>query len=178
MIRRLLNIELSHLDLLRRGVDEHARWIVVLEDDAEIEDVEELAHGLIGMATHDANTVSFVNLSASFPLNELGIKHLLSPWPKGAWKGGTPRRILEARKPITNTVCAIAYTREFAQQILEQWKTLPVDPVLPIDWKLNLALMHMSDTSSRNHPAPAMKSCLIIEPAPIRQMSMRQGKQT
>ena len=176
-IRRLLNIELSHLDLLQRGVDAQARWILILEDDAEIDDIPELARGLIGIAADGANTVNFVNLSASFPLSELGIERLLIPWAEGVWSGGTPRLILEARKPITNTVCAIAYTRAFAQQLLERWNDLPVDPVVPIDWKLNLALMHMTQNHARGRKAPERRSCLIIEPAPITQMSMRQQNQ-
>ena len=166
MVRRLLNIELSHLDLLRRGLASGAPWILILEDDAMSADVPDLAAGLVGLMA-SGRSVGFVNLSRSFDTETLGIDHLLSP-SGVAWAGSVPRSVLAASRPVTNTVCAIAYEREFLTRLVSVWEALPMTPVLPIDWKLNLALMQMFEDGALGAGA-----CWLVEPAPITQMSMQ-----
>jgi len=167
MVERLLNIELAHQELLRQGIASHAPWIVILEDDAWSADIDDLADGLTDLlARADAN-VQFINLSESFGLSELGIIHLLGH-SDCSWRGPIARTVLSAQRPVTNTVCAIAYRSSFAEQLLSAYALMPMRPVVPIDWKLNQALMDMYAAGSLG-----ADSCWWVVPGPIDQLSMR-----
>ncbi len=175
MIRRLLNIELSHRRLLRAGIDAGPPWILILEDDADCTTVNDCARGVAGIVsladerdsgrTHPA----CLNLSQSFSTTRLGINGLLRPAPDVMWQGSEPRHVLAAMRPVTNTVCAIMYSRDFTRGLLDALDRMPLVPVIPIDWKLNAVLMSMyraGDLGSGD--------CWLVEPAPIVQMSMHR----
>ncbi len=168
MVTRLMNIELSHVDLLRRGRASEAPWILILEDDADAPDVDDLADGLLGIMHAAGRQPGYVNISHSFSAAELGVSHLLSPVEGVRWQGDRLRTILGARKPVTNTVCAIAYRSSFVDDLLRAFDELPLDPVVPIDWKLNLALMAL-----QREGGLGAGDCWQIDPAPILQLSMR-----
>lgn len=166
-ITRLLNIEASHRDLLAWGFDGDARWVLILEDDAMSTDVEDLAKGLQGIV-HGRRTPAYANLSDSFTSSQLGVDHLLTRVEDVNWEGRYPRAILQSTLPVSNTVCAVLYRADFARRLSEAYEDLPVEPVLPIDWKFNAALMLMHE---RSEIEP--NECWQVEPAPIVQMSMR-----
>lgn len=166
-LERLLNIEFSHISLLQRGIASGAPWIVILEDDADCVDVADCAAGIAGLTSSAPDSVAYVNLSESFDLDELDVQPLLHA-SGSSWQGSVQRSILSADKPITNTVCAIAYRRDFARDLLAEFERQGSFPVLPIDWKLNLALMTMHARGNLREG-----SCWWIQPAPIAQMSMR-----
>jgi hypothetical protein len=170
MVERLLNIELAHFALLRAGLDSGAAWVLILEDDAASVDVADCARGLAGLMTAAADRPqpAYVNVSQSFTTAELGIDQLLSATPGVTWAGDGDRRILSASRPVTNTVCAILYRASFVRTLLETTDALPMEPVLPIDWKLNLALMELFDAGRLT-----AGDCWLVEPAPIDQLSMR-----
>lgn len=164
---RLLNIELAHRALLQQGIESGASWVVILEDDAASANVADLAEGLITLLHECDATVQFVNLSQSFDSRELGIAHLLKPSAL-QWSGSSPRSVLLADHPVTNTVCAIAYRAEFASRLLREFESLTLFPVVPIDWRLNQVLMTMFE-----HGELGVGSCVSIVPGPIDQLSMR-----
>ena len=166
--RRLLNIELSHLHLWREGLASGAPWILILEDDGGCSDVEDLAAGLLALTSAEEPDWQYANISASFDASQLGIRHLLGPSPL-RWQGGATRTILSASRPITNTVCAIVFGRELMAQIVSQFEQLPLEPVIPIDFKLNAALMALY-----SNEILGAGDCLLVEPAPIVQMSMHE----
>lgn len=172
MVRRLVNIELSHVALLRAGVDGGADWLLILEDDAASADPEDCAAGLAGLMRDraEAHQPAYVNVSESFTLSELGIEHLLTPVADTAWHGSIARTMLSANRPVTNTVCAILYRADFAGRLLDAMDQLPMEPVVPIDWKLNIALMGMFRDGQLREA-----DCWVIDPAPIDQLSMRQA---
>lgn len=163
---RLLNIELSHLDLMRRAIDVGTDWLLLLEDDGAAADVDDCARGLAGIMRHEG-APAYVNVSASFPLDTLGVQHLVREVPDARWQGSHPRRLLESAKPITNTVCAILYRRAFLVTLFDALEAIPLEPVLPIDWKLNRALMDLWDAGLLS---PG--DCWTVDPAPIKQLSM------
>jgi len=167
MVERLLNIEMAHNELLRAGLVAGSSWIVILEDDGECADIDDLADGLSAMIEGAADGVRFINLSESFEVSELGIEHLLKPSDQ-QWAGSRARRLVETELPVTNTVCAIAYSATFAKSLLEEYSKMPQRPVVPIDWKLNQALMTLH---GRGELPPG--SCLWVLPGPIDQLSMR-----
>lgn len=164
-VRRLLNIEYAHRALLQQGLDSSADWIVILEDDAACSDIDDLTTGLQALIAGAASS-SFINLSQSFSFTELGINELVDVSNIHRWAGNQPRVVLQAQRPVTNTVCAIAYSRDLAGQIMTIFDGMPERPVLPIDWKLNEALMDLASL-------PNTVECLLLDPAPIQQLSMR-----
>jgi len=165
-VTRLINIELSHLDLFAAGLASGSEWVLVLEDDAMAPNVGDCVAGIAGL-TRATPTPGFVNLSQSFSLKELGIAHLLEP--RGIpWEGDLDRRILVAQRPVTNTVCAVLYHSEFLRHMIQAMRRLPFYPVVPIDWRINQALMAMVEAGTAGS-----NTAWFVEPGPIDQMSMR-----
>lgn len=165
-IKRLINIELSHLALMRDGLNSGAPWVLILEDDAGARDLADLAAGLRGIMQSDP-APAYVNLSYSFTIDELGIRHLLYPDTGQVWVGRQARTLMVAERPATNTVCAILYQRQFLEQLVGEIESIPTEPVVPIDWRLNLALINLW-----NKGLIGSGDCWFVEPAPIDQLSM------
>ena len=165
-VARLMNIELSHLDLWRRALDSGANYCLVLEDDAHCADISDLASGLRHWIA-DHFQPAFVNLSASFVVDSLQATALLEQSNEVAWNGSVDREVLRAKKPITNTVCAVLYHREFLQTFVNAWMQVPESPVAPIDWKMNMVLrdLYASGVFSGT-------DAWWVDPAPIEQRSM------
>jgi hypothetical protein len=166
LVSRLLNIEASHCDLMKRGLESGSDYVLILEDDAFSTQLADLANGISGLM-NASSIPAFVNLSESFSVNELGVGHLLTVKADTSWKGDDSRVVYLANRPITNTVCAILYSREFLVNVVQEMEALPMEPVLSIDWKLNVALMNLYETRKLNG-----LECWWVEPAPIKQMSM------
>jgi hypothetical protein len=167
LVSRLLNIEASHCDLMKRGLESGSDYVLILEDDAFTAGLADLANGISGLM-NARHTPAFVNLSESFSVDELGVGHLLTVKADTSWQGDERRVVYLASRPITNTVCAILYSREFLATVVQEMEALPMEPVLSIDWKLNVALMNLFETRELNG-----LECWWVEPAPIKQMSMR-----
>lgn len=169
-LRRLLNIEYSHVDLYKRGLASKAEWIVVLEDDAYCENPDELAQGLFGLF-EGFNSPKFINLTTSFPLHELNVASLLTPVMNTPWLGLGNCEILQSSRPATNTVCAIAFRRDFLKDVLSDFQRHSSEPVIPIDWKLNKSIMNLwRDGLLRPN------DCWFLEPGPIIQLSMNRDQ--
>jgi hypothetical protein len=166
-IKRLINIELSHTKLMSEGLNSGAQWVLILEDDAATAELEDLAQGLVGIFNDDAQ-ISFVNLSRSFDLTDLGIDHLLHSVVDKTWAGPADRQMFFSDRPATNTVCAILYPRDFLVHLINEFELIPSEPVIPIDWRLNKALMNLW-----NKGLIGAGDCWFVEPAPIDQLSMR-----
>jgi len=165
-VARLMNIELSHLDLWRKALDSGATYCLVLEDDANCADVVDLTSGIRGWIA-DHFQPAFVNLSASFVVDSLEATALLARSNEVTWNGSVDREVLRAKKPITNTVCAVLYHRDFLQKFVNAWVQVPESPVAPIDWKMNMVLrdLYASGVFSGT-------DAWWVEPAPIEQRSM------
>jgi len=143
MIKRLVNIELAHLHLMQRAIDSGAGWALIIEDDAHGE-TRTIADTLISLLSFGSQSEQpkFVNLSRSFTEERLGISAGLTPLQIQR-DSGEAMGFLSARKPVTNTVCAVLYRTDFLRSLMRHFARIPLDPVIPIDWKLNAALMEM-----------------------------------
>lgn len=173
-LRRLINIELSHLHLWKSALKSGASWTLIIEDDGGCSDIEDLAFGirdLIQQIPHSNPSrlrPQYINISSSFSADELGVSGLLRT-TNHIWMGSRPRIIQESLRPITNTVCAILYRRELLESVVGEFAQMPFSPVVPIDFKLNQALMNLYKSGQLSDGA-----CWQVEPAPIVQMSMHQ----
>lgn len=167
MLRRLGNIEIAHLNLLRQAEIASTTWALIVEDDAHCADIPGLAADLatfmISLSPQDQP--KYVNISRSFSTESLGTSHLLSLI--GSWGQGANIALLSSAKPITNTVCAILYRGSYLPALNARLGSIPMSPVIPIDWKLNKALM--LEWNDGNLTAG---DCWNVEPAPIIQGSM------
>lgn len=161
-VRRLLDIEYSHRDLLERGVASGAQAILILEDDAQCPEIDDLVAGLSGLLDQRP---ALTNLSHSYSIDTLGLGHLFEPGQGAHWSGSLPRVLLKSDSIVTNTVCALLYSPDFAQAIATELARMPLFPVLPIDWKVNKAITQLA-------PGDLGSSCWWVEPAPIVQASM------
>ena len=151
-VTRLINIELSHVDLMHAGLSSGAPWVLILEDDAFTADLGDCATGLRDLLAETPESVGYLSVSQSFSNARLGIEHLLSPTPI-PWRGSAPRALLSASRPVTNTVCAVLYRRWFLGELLAELDSMPMTPVVPIDFKVNAALMRMhASASERRSP--------------------------
>ena len=164
MVRRLANIELAHLAAMRAAKESGARWVLLLEDDAQCHEPTAFTQDLVVFVTAAdvAGEPLMMNLSESFTVEQLGIGHLLTPrrnkgQPLG-WNTSAATRI------ITNTVCAVLYRGGYLSKLVEAIEWIPLSPVIPIDFKVNSAVMHIND----QFPAGA---CWIVSPAPVEQGS-------
>lgn len=164
-LQRLANIEAAHLELLRQASASRCHWVLVLEDDATASNINQLAADLVRHCTEwlaEPNP-QYVNMSASFSLRRLRVTDL--EVTRSAWNAES--NVIHTQRPITNTVCAILYRGSFLEVLLPALEAIPMEPIIPIDWKLNVALMNLFETGEIDGG-----SCLTIDPAPIRQGSM------
>jgi len=80
--------------------------------------------------------------------------------------------VLRSTRPITNTVCALVYRRDFLSLLLSSWAALPMEPILPIDWKMNKVLRSMVESGQLEE-----SSALWVEPGPFIQRSLHPAPQ-
>ena len=165
MLIRLANIEAAHLSLMTQAIESQAKWVLILEDDAESTNVTELAQQLaINVDRWNSESQpQYVNISDSFALADLNVDHNLDHI--GRWDAVS--NLYSARRPFTNTVCAILYRDEFLRQLLNALNEIPMQPIVPIDWKVNDAIMNLSHTG-----VLGPGDCYTVDPGPIRQASM------
>ncbi len=171
MVRRLVNIESAHLSLLRQASQAGCDWALIVEDDAtaDAQHTAELIDALITGTSQGPNQQPlYVNVSRSFSESELGLNGHLRDI------GGLPMnqdqtRIMESDRPITNTVCAVLYRGTFLPDLVRVLSQIPLSPVIPIDWKLNEALMQLSAQGNIG-----AGDCWTLSPAPIIQASMHR----
>jgi hypothetical protein len=168
VVRRLANIELSHMRVMRDAVESQADWVLILEDDAWTQDPSAFASDLqTFMDSRNAErTPVMLSLSESFTPSELGIQHLLTPVAPDTTTSTTanPWQLWMSDLPVTNTVCATLYRGTFLREVVQVLDTIPLSPVIPIDFKLNEALMRMA-------PSGVTGDCWIASPAPVAQRS-------
>ncbi len=158
---RLANIELAHLRVLDEAVRSEAAWALILEDDAQAGDVSKLGRELaqfLNTVCDATPELSMINLSDSFTVDQLGIEHLLAESERASvWT------IRKVDRHITNTVCAVLYRRDLLIHLFEELQSIPLEPVVPIDFKVNEAI--------RRAGTDLPGQTWICDPAPIAQGS-------
>lgn len=176
MVRRLVNIEYAHLNLMRDALAVNAEWILIVEDDATLDatlvSMDDFATSLVELfaSAQEHHEPGYINISRSHSDSELGTEDIYVAALPFAINATRKIHARVAKRPVTNTVCAILYRREFLEALVDQLERIQLSPVLPIDWKLNRALMNMSASGL----APE-GTCWSLAPAPIIQGSMHES---
>lgn len=167
-IRRLVNIELAHLWLMQQAIKSCASWAIIIEDDAVCDSIADLADGLLAVIRSPIEA-SYINLSLSFTPAQLNAEKHLGIDPNLSWNGNITRSVLRSNLPLTNTVCAVAYEINFLHILSQTLESMGTFPVLPIDWKLNMALVELQQKIEFRDQ---FKGCLFVEPGPLIQGSL------
>lgn len=157
---RLLNIDLSHLRVLRTAGAAEPDWVLILEDDARTDDPRSAMDALCGALDRAGEQPLYVNASRSIDHSDLGVEGLLGPQQDG---------IRVARVPVTNTVCAVLYRGTAVMQLADDIEEPGLLPAVPIDWRLNRVLMDRVAEHSMGSD-----SCWFLDPAPFTQGSMHR----
>jgi hypothetical protein len=167
---RLANIELSHLSIMDAALTSQARWCLILEDDAQTDDPQTLARQLsqfIEYVEKASTSVTTMNLSESFTPQQLGICNLLDPVPSDPLV--TNWNLYASKKHVTNTVCAVLYREDFLLCLREQLAAIPLEPVIPIDFKINAAIIRgeavLPGETWICSPAPVVQASGVPSPA-------------
>ncbi|NKB92086.1 MAG: hypothetical protein GKR85_07380 [Candidatus Nanopelagicales bacterium] len=161
--RRLLNIELAHLEIMTASLATGADFTLIIEDDAHCPDIQALAGDLHDlMMRTEAPYMSHV--STSFSPEQLGIDSLVSGEESRWSNGGHEFRLL---RPVTNTVCATMYRQDFLLNLHQRWRAEKLVPVIPVDWRLNALLMDMYATGDL-----PKGYATVVFPSPIIQRSL------
>lgn len=157
-LMRLINIDLSHLRVWQAAHDWRADTALVLEDDARLADRDSQGSlvDLLAALPTDGSVLSV--LSRSISTTELNVRNVLDQ--SEALDLQHPElRLLPV--PITNTVCANAYSQELITGLLASITPESLTSVHPIDWRLNRYLL-----------STLRVTCVWSDPAPFVQMSM------
>lgn len=170
---RILNINKGYLQLLKDFIGTPANLGIIFEDDASLENSEEVLTALLDLV-YFTQTIDprkfFIDLSDSFTFTQLGVDHLIEPEktllsPK-LILGNTIQR---AKKPFTNTTCAVLYSREMAELLIreiEGYATKNGKRIIPMDWSFNMVLLEAAR-------AKTTIECFHLDPGLFDQKSLR-----
>ncbi len=151
-INRLHNISESHYELMHRALLSKCDFAIILEDDA-IESasfpLKTLLESLTDIFSEDYPNI--LSISESFNFQKLGISNLITGY--SPLKGGK-HKVFYFRYPVTNTVCAMVYTKTSLDFLIKGLTALRPYSLIPIDHKINVIL---SDNIKRGVIA---KNCL------------------
>jgi hypothetical protein len=157
---------------MKSGLESQAEWILIVEDDAQSADAKDLAHNLTQfMRTMELSSQPlFINLSQSFSLERLKSESMLTEVHTWSQNPSSLATMYSSSKPFTNTVCAILYRRSFLLDLYDRMSGIPLKPVLPIDWKVNAAIMDLVASNLLG-----AGDCWTVVPGPILQGSMKSS---
>jgi hypothetical protein len=137
---RQSNISAGHVNLMNLSLKSNKRYVLILEDDFLIEDIEAIIK-ILKFATSaevSKSNVQLVNLSKSFSYLELGFQNFVGSSIKDV---SYPNYTIDILKyPVTNTVCATLYKSDFLEKLVCELESLKMVSLIPIDHKINIAL--------------------------------------
>ena len=137
---RQSNISAGHVNLMNLSFKSNKRYVLILEDDFLIEDIEAIIK-ILKFATSaevSKSNVQLVNLSKSFSYLELGFQSFVGSSIKDV---SYPNYTIDILKyPVTNTVCATLYKTDFLIKLTSELESQKQISIIPIDHKVNIAL--------------------------------------
>jgi len=137
---RQSNISASHLTLMKKSLESGKSYVLILEDDFLIQDLQLMDEMLKFATSYEISNskLQLINLSKSFSYLELGFQNLV----KNSFKSNKLQNysIDVLKYPVTNTVCATLYKSDFLKKLVWELENLNQISIIPIDHKINIAL--------------------------------------
>ena len=137
---RQSNISASHLTSMKQSLESGESFVLILEDDFLINDIEAIMI-MLKFATSvevSKSKLQLINLSKSFSYQELGFQNFVESSIKDV---NYPNYTIDILKyPVTNTVCATLYKSDFLKKLVCELESLKMVSLIPIDHKINIAL--------------------------------------
>ena len=137
---RQSNISASHLTSMKQSLESGESFVLILEDDFLINDMEAIMI-MLKFATSvevSKSKLQLINLSKSFSYQELGFQNFVESSIKDV---NYPNYTIDILKyPVTNTVCATLYKSDFLKKLVCELESLKMVSLIPIDHKVNIAL--------------------------------------
>lgn len=137
---RQSNISASHLTSMKQSLESGESFVLILEDDFLINDMEAIMI-MLKFATSvevSKSKLQLINLSKSFSYQELGFQNFVESSIKDV---NHPNYTIDILKyPVTNTVCATLYKSDFLKKLVCELESLKMVSLIPIDHKINIAL--------------------------------------
>ncbi len=130
------NISESHISQFLDSIRSNFEFSLILEDDFRLNQdysLELAINSLLEFMKINSN-VSVISVSESFSFSKLGISNVVSNIQFNNLN------LYEATFPVTNTVSAMLYEREFLRQMLPYLFEYRKYRIIPIDHKINMAL--------------------------------------
>ena len=137
---RQSNISAGHINLMNLSLKSDNRYVLILEDDFLIQDIEAIIK-MLKFATSaevSKSNVQLVNLSKSFSYLELGFQNFVGSSIKNSSYINCTIDVL--KYPVTNTVCATLYKTDFLIKLTSELESQKQISIIPIDHKVNIAL--------------------------------------
>ena len=150
MLLRQSNISAGHLQLMQNAVWRGDKYLLILEDDFHLSNLTSLKSQLNFVLEVLENNphLKLINLSESFTNEELGHygfvqNNFTSPNHSELIVSCLPH-------PVTNTVCATIYRTDFLILLTRELRLMDEISLIPIDHKINIALMKLIKRGSLN----------------------------
>ncbi len=139
-IARCRNISKNHIDAWTDSAFQENGFLMVLEDDAEVNNFERGLKSVSMILQHfpaSTRTRVFLDLSDSYSLSDLGIEELVD---YTIFDEISSNEVVILKKPATNTLCAVLFSAEILKDILVYMNDIGYKHAysgVPIDWILN-----------------------------------------
>jgi hypothetical protein len=139
-LRRFDNINHGHLKIFEKAYKSDADSVMILEDDARVQDPAALTDALIEILNIFSRRESSViaNISLSNSAIEMGVTHLV-----GLSKDND--LFFESLMAFTNSASSNIYNAGFIHNFHNAWRKLVIRATnlfIPIDWILNYIIIH------------------------------------
>lgn len=123
----------KHVASWQSFLDSHHVVLIVVESDATTTDLLIPALKTVKKAMQD-DQPTYVNIAGGLDVRDLKIEHLMHSSIPG---------FVSFSRPVTNTSCAYAMNREFAQRLLSFLTESPQSRELGIDWLFNALFLEL-----------------------------------
>ena len=150
ILLRQSNISAGHVQLMQNALWRGEKYLIVLEDDFHLNNLMSLKSQLnFVLDVLEKNLhLKMVNLSESFTNKELGHYGFVQ---NNFTSQNYPELIISSLPhPVTNTVCATIYRTDFLLMLTRELKLMNAISLIPVDHKINIALMKMIERGSLN----------------------------
>jgi hypothetical protein len=150
MLLRQSNISAGHFQLMQNAIWRGDKYLLILEDDFHLIKLTSLKSQLnfaLEVLENNSN-LNMLNMSESFTNEELGHYGFVQ---NNFTSPNHPELIVSRLPhPVTNTVCATIYRTDFLLLLARELRLMDDISLIPIDHKINFALMKMIKRGSLN----------------------------